>query len=315
MQELPARVTVYQFPAGYAGTVATLRLMSEVLREEYGHPRMRARARELFVGLESLDVWGEVQAVFDFALEHIRYMRDPIGFEHITRPVALDEQIDRGTAAEDCESVSLYCATLLAAAGIPSDWEIQGTDAGQPKKFKHCALTVTNPRTKETRSFDVIGSIEFPGQFELGDSLHVDGEPIEHFGSFDGERMAGLMGYLDDALLGDSGSGFGMDLFGTSSAPSSSHSTSSSSSGGPMSTTSGMFGTINPLLNMTTGLIENVASMPVFGPTGKVVASVFKVGDAVYNTMTGALVGKVTVNPGIIAAVGGGLLYLLTGGF
>lgn len=336
MRELPERVTVYQFPGGYPGTAATLRLMSQVLREEYGDPRMRARFRTITRDVAPLDVWGEVEAVWNFCLENIRYQRDPPGIEHITRPVDLDKQIERGTAAEDCESMALYAATLLAAGGIPSAWEAQGRDRARRDRFKHCSLIVTNPRTGEEASFDLVGAVEVDG-FTLGDTLHRDGDPVERWSALDGERIA--MGGMH-GLFGDSGAGMGdaaSDWWAagnmgpppqqpkpatptTPAAPAYGNQPIAHQQAGTTTTTTTTTTgapaydwrqTVTPIVTGVSSIIQGIA--PLLGPYGQIVGGVMKVGDGIYSAATGQPVGTVLPQPaksggGAIAAVGGALL-------
>lgn len=207
--QAPDRVDRFQFGEGYATTVGTLETMANVLQKEHLDPRIRTRMRQILraAQLDSMDMNGEILAVWNFILSNVRYVRDPLGAEHITAPVELDKEVDDGSAMEDCESIALYAATLLASIGIPSQFEIQGRRPSRPDRFTHCALVVQNPRTKEWISFDPIGYWEYPGQFWLGDTLHRQGEPLQRFDLF-GQRAQGVTGSsarrLVTALLGDS---------------------------------------------------------------------------------------------------------------
>lgn len=194
-------VTQYNFASGYPTTTGTIEVMAELVRSRHTHPVIRARARQIVAGLQPMDIDGEIRAVWDFIMGNVRYVRDPIFAEFITDPLELDHQVDEGLAMEDCEGIETYAATILASIGIPSEFETQGRDPSKPKKFRHCAMRVQNPRTKAWVSFDPVGAWEFPGQFDLGDSLHVPGHPLERFG-LDGKRADALGGFLAD-LLGD----------------------------------------------------------------------------------------------------------------
>ncbi len=201
----------FEFPPGYGVTRGTVKLLAEAVRLYSIHPRIRQRARQLTSFLRSMDMDGEIRAVWDFILDHVRYLRDPLFAEYITAPDKLDEMVDEGTAQEDCEGVALYAATLLASMGIESEFEIQGRNPSKPTKFSHCSLRVLNPRTKQWISFDPIGYWETQAgtfgpdaHFDLGDSLHLPGEPIEHW-QLDGRKAMGglLSGLFDDCGLGD----------------------------------------------------------------------------------------------------------------
>lgn len=203
------RNIVSENPAGYSTTIATLKLLGRLVTKSKTSPRIRARMIQITRHLPSMDIAGEIAAVWDHILSHVRYIRDPYGVEYVTDPEKLDELVDEGMAAEDCEGMAVYAATLLASAGIPSYFEIQGRDASKPNRFKHCALLVVNPRTKEQVFFDPIGAFEYPESFGLGDTLHKPGEPIEHW-SHEGKKVAMSEFKTDDGgllfeLLGDLG--------------------------------------------------------------------------------------------------------------
>src|SRR5438874_11348942 len=114
----------FDYPDGESMTVGTLRTMAQLVRTQSEHPRIRARARRVLAdaGVASMDYDGMLRAVFAFVRDHVRYVRDPVGAEYVTDPVELDYQIDDGDAAEDCESLALYAATLLASIGMVSEF-------------------------------------------------------------------------------------------------------------------------------------------------------------------------------------------------
>ncbi len=191
----PNSTTTNYGQAGYGANLVTLRMMCGAVRDRHTVERFRTRLRGIFAtaNLRPMDTAGEIRAVWDFVLGNVRYMLDPLSAEHITDPLTLDQQVDEGTAAEDCESIALYAATLFAANGMRSAFQIMGRDARDPKNFRHCALIVVDPRTLEPISFDPIGYWE--GQergfsFGLGDTLHKPGEPVEYWDSLECRRVS-----------------------------------------------------------------------------------------------------------------------------
>jgi len=188
-------------PGGYATTARTLEEMARIVRQEHTDPNVRTLYRAITYGLPSMDYDAEIAAVWDFVCNNVRYQRDPIGAEHVTLPTEMVRQInEEGLAAEDCESVATFAATLFAAGGLPSRFDAIGS---VPDKFSHCALQVQNPRTKEWTSFDPIGAWGYPGRFGLGDTLAVEGGARELW-NLDGERDES-MGDLFDCMFGDLG--------------------------------------------------------------------------------------------------------------
>lgn len=167
-------------------TEGTLREMSRIVEREHRDPRIIARARSLVGGCQSMGYACEAQAVWDFIIDHVRYVRDPVGAEHITTPIGLDTQIDeQGFAQEDCESIALYAAALLSALGARCEWEIMGQDPARPTKFSHCALRVWEPYSKSWISFDPVGYFDAQhrgtNDFDLGDTMLKAGDPMRHY--------------------------------------------------------------------------------------------------------------------------------------
>jgi transglutaminase-like putative cysteine protease len=201
---LPTSVRTHTFPSGYPTTKGTIDLLVRHIVEDSRKPRLRARVRELFRDLPQLDVEGELRAVWDFVLSHVRYMRDVLGTEHITYPDELDREVDDGTAAEDCESIAAYAAALLAAAGHASRLVIIGRRPDQPKRFSHCYLEVENYRTGQWIPFDTVGALEHG--LALGQAVSWPG-PIERF-DLDGRKVLVMSGYdLRGCLCRDGGDG------------------------------------------------------------------------------------------------------------
>jgi hypothetical protein len=212
---MPDRSTAieFTFPRGYPTTEGTVKLLAEAVRFYHTHPVIRRRAREITAGIPSMDYDADIEAVWSFLHENVKYMRDPLFAEYVTSPVELDRQVDEGQAAEDCEGVSLYAATLLAAMGIESEFVIMGRNPQKPQRFTHCALRVKNPRTKQWTEFDLVGAWAYPGRFTLGDSMVSTSGPVEYW-SLDGVKEGGIgdlfgdcpgvSGDLFDDCLGDS---------------------------------------------------------------------------------------------------------------
>lgn len=163
--------------------------MARQVREYRGDEKLRTRVRQIMAdaGVPSGDYVGEVRAVWDFVCRNIRYQHDPLGIEHITGPRALDDQIDEGYAAEDCESIVAYAATLFAANGTWSEFEIYGFDPGQPDKFTHVALAVRPHGSRAFITFDPVGACHRQG-FGLGDTVWKPGLPIERW-SLEGRKV------------------------------------------------------------------------------------------------------------------------------
>jgi len=246
-------------------TEGTIAVMAKAAREASLDPRIRARARQLFAHLDSMDTAGEIRAVWDFILGAIRYQRDPLLAEHVTHPVRLDQEIDEDQAAEDCEGVETYAAALFAAAGITSLFDTQGRDPSRPLKFSHCSLLVKDSRSGQWIDFDPVGAWHYgEGRFSLGDTLHKPGEPRQLW-DLNGKKVRQPMGLVNaDTLEGafsDCGCGRGDAGLGDAGDTA--------------------FSIINQVGN----------AAPAFGPYGQIVGGILHLGTGIYNAATGKQIG------------------------
>lgn len=185
----------------------TVAVLAEHVAEAYTHPRIRARVRQLFAGLAPYDEIGEVRAIYDWTTDAIRYQRDPLGTEHVTTPIQLDEEIDAGDAAEDCESLTSYAAALLAAAGYRPQFEAVGWNPTSRGTMNHLFLSVEMPDGSRV-SLDPTAAQRFHG-FALGEDLtrpelprkawNIDGTPITRGRA----EMVRFRNPMAEAALGD----------------------------------------------------------------------------------------------------------------
>lgn len=189
MASMPDRVQRLTFAGGYPGTVSTVQLLGQLALEGAQSPRIRARARGLFAGLGMNDLAGRAAAVWDFILQHVTYLNNPLGAQHLTKPDRLDAEIDEGTAGECCASISVYAAALFGSVGILSRFVIVGWNPREPDKFRHVYLELIDKKTRTVIPFDPVGAMQVGEGFELGDSLAHDGLPIQRW-SLDGKQLA-----------------------------------------------------------------------------------------------------------------------------
>lgn len=182
--------TLESVPTGYPATDAALRRMVDLVRQDYVKPRIRARARQLLAGLGLADFRGRLRAIWNFILDHITYLPNPVGAQHLTSPEELDRQIDENEAGEACASVCAYAAALLAAAGVQSYFAAIGWIEGQPRRFRHVALIAIDPRTRSLVWFDPVAAWAYAG-FELGETLWRPGLPLQLRHTLTGEIESG----------------------------------------------------------------------------------------------------------------------------
>lgn len=123
-------VTSHPLSPGPTGTKETLHWMRKLIREGRKHPDVRAKALELVENFQQKHYAKEIQALFDFVKNNIRYVRDTRGVELIHQP---DKLLAIGQG--DCDDKVILLCSLLESIGHPTRIEaIAHTD---PNKFGH----------------------------------------------------------------------------------------------------------------------------------------------------------------------------------
>lgn len=117
-------------PSGEAGTYATVRLMSRFVRQFKRSMQIRQTALSLVQGVGQKDWVGEVDALFTWVRDHIRFVRDIHGIETVQTPMATME-----LEAGDCDDKSTLLATLLESIGHPTRFVAVGFIV--PREYSH----------------------------------------------------------------------------------------------------------------------------------------------------------------------------------
>jgi len=111
----PITYNLQTIPDGRAGIRATLKLMSQLVKQYKANPDIRELALRLTSQLPQKNFGGEVKILHQFVREHIRYVKDIRGIETIQTPL----QTLR-LRAGDCDDKSTLVASLLEAIGHPT---------------------------------------------------------------------------------------------------------------------------------------------------------------------------------------------------
>lgn len=100
--------------------------MTRCTREYKTRPDIRGLALELTQHLHQKDYFGEIQALFDFVQNRVRYIRDVNNVETIQTPsVTLENR------AGDCDDKSSLLAAMLESIGHPTRFKAVGFEPGQ----------------------------------------------------------------------------------------------------------------------------------------------------------------------------------------
>lgn len=116
-------------PSGKAGTLTTLRKMSQVVKQYKKTLPIYLFSRNVVQDVLGKDFVGELRAVQEWVRENVRYTRDIRGVESIQTPVKTLE-IRQG----DCDDHSILVATILESLGHKTRFVAMGF---APGKFSH----------------------------------------------------------------------------------------------------------------------------------------------------------------------------------
>jgi transglutaminase-like putative cysteine protease len=123
--EIPATYERRSMSDGEAGIFETLALMRQMVRDYKTQPLMRQAALNVTFMTPAQNDCAEVEALFNFVRDHIRYTRDVYGVETLATP-------DKTLAMRvgDCDDMTVLLATLLESIGYPTRFVIEGYQEG-----------------------------------------------------------------------------------------------------------------------------------------------------------------------------------------
>ncbi|HJW55863.1 MAG TPA: transglutaminase-like domain-containing protein [Burkholderiaceae bacterium] len=128
----PQTQTLQAIPDGVAGIEATLAHMMDYVREYKKDPQVRGLARELTLSLPQKHFSGEVEALFEFVRDEIRYLWDIADVETLQTPVVTLEN-----QSGDCDDKATLLAALLESIGHKTRFVAAGF---QPGQYEHVFL-------------------------------------------------------------------------------------------------------------------------------------------------------------------------------
>lgn len=116
---------LYQISDGIDGVKETLYHMARMVKDARRNPNVVQFARSLIAGVPEKAWREEVNAVFNWVRDNIRYTLDPDGVEMLTTPMRLIEE-----GCEDCDGKSTLLASLLASIGYKVRFRAVGFQNG-----------------------------------------------------------------------------------------------------------------------------------------------------------------------------------------
>lgn len=122
-------------PSGVAGITQTLREMRDIVRAYRTNLDVRQTAVNLLFLTPAKNELAEVESLFDYSRDNIRYVRDIHDVETIATP---DKTILMGYG--DCDDKTVLLASLFESVGYPTRFVVAGYS--MPGELEHVYLQV-----------------------------------------------------------------------------------------------------------------------------------------------------------------------------
>ena len=119
----------------------TVDKMKQIITDSSKNTYVRVWAKKIVSRVQVNQKKAEASAIFDFVRDHIRYTKDPLGFEYIQTPPVLLEDIRLYTEGRgdrpvgDCDDMTVLSLSLLKAIGF--NVAIKVVSFTPSKKFGH----------------------------------------------------------------------------------------------------------------------------------------------------------------------------------
>jgi transglutaminase-like putative cysteine protease len=108
-----AEMSLRRIPDGVDGIRVTLQRMAVIARAAVRDEQFLILVRDITRGLPPADKLAEATTIFEWAMRHIRYVKDPVGVELIMPPNRLVQ-----LGAGDCDDLSIFMVSALESLGI-----------------------------------------------------------------------------------------------------------------------------------------------------------------------------------------------------
>ena len=121
-------------PRGTKGTLVTAGVIARMIADGAKDFYVRQKAIQIFrlSGIRPKDRWGEVNALFDWVKNNIRYTRDIFRVELLHSPRRMLE-----LRAGDCDDMTMLLGAMLIATGHPVRLVLVGFRHRKPHMYSH----------------------------------------------------------------------------------------------------------------------------------------------------------------------------------
>lgn len=122
-------------PAGRAGPHHTLRMMRQLINEYKKQVEIIDTAIQVVFLVPEKDEMSEIDALFNFVRDNIRYTRDVHGVETLANPaITLQRKVG------DCDDKTTLFATLAEAIGYPTQLVMAGYYGSRDFEHVYCRV-------------------------------------------------------------------------------------------------------------------------------------------------------------------------------
>lgn len=149
-----AHVVVSSHPDGFAHTRATIAKMAPLATSSSHSFPIVALARSIVHDVPPRDYRGEMQRLYVWTREHVRYRKDPVGLEWLQSPERTIKE-----RAGDCDDLATLLAALVGALG--HEWRFI-TVGPAPTVQAHIAVQAFDARAKQWVTLDPVLEAQQP---------------------------------------------------------------------------------------------------------------------------------------------------------
>lgn len=124
---------------GDAAIEETVQRMAQIIDRSSKNPLVREWARCILDGVMVNKKWDEARAMHDFVRDHVRYTRDPSGWEYVQTPpimlASIKEYLDKKAPKPigDCDDMTVLSLSLMKSIGFP----VMVKTVGYGPQFSH----------------------------------------------------------------------------------------------------------------------------------------------------------------------------------
>lgn len=122
------RIDTYQFGNGIEHARGVVQIASRLAREDSSTYPIRSLATQITRDVPSKQTRQELEALYRWVRDHIRYRFDPLGVEWVQRPTRTVEE-----GAGDCDDMATLLSSLAQSLGHITRWRTVGPTKNTPK--------------------------------------------------------------------------------------------------------------------------------------------------------------------------------------